>query len=137
MEGWMQRTVISVESDPSSPAGLPLSPAIVAGPFVFVSGQVAVDPHTNRFTGGDTATQTHQVIKNLQGLLERAGSSLADVVKTTVFLTNIDDFPAFNDVYRSYFPSEPPARTTVQAARLLGSFRVEIDAVALLGDADE
>jgi 2-iminobutanoate/2-iminopropanoate deaminase len=135
MEVWMQRTVISIES--SAPGRLPLSPAIVAGPFVFVSGQVAVDPDTNRFTGGDTASQTHQVIKNLRGVLERAGSSLAKVVKTTVFLTDIDDFPAFNEVYRSYFPSEPPARTTVQAARLLGSYTVEIDAIALLSDPGE
>jgi 2-iminobutanoate/2-iminopropanoate deaminase len=135
MEVWMQRTVISMES--SSPGGLPLSPAIVAGPFVFVSGQVAVDPDTNQFTGGDTASQTHQVIKNLSAVLERAGSSLSNVVKTTVFLADIEDFPAFNEVYRSYFVSEPTARTTVQVARLLGSYSVEIDAVALLGDPGE
>lgn len=128
----MKRQAITIES--SSRDKLPLSPAIVAGDFVFVSGQVAVDPETNRFTGGDTAAQTRQVIKNLRGVLERAGSSLDRVVKVSVFLTNIDDFAAFNEVYRSYFAAEPPARTTVQAGRLLGSYTVEIDAIAIAGE---
>lgn len=101
---------------------------------MFVSGQVAVDPDTNQFTGGDTAAQTHQVIKNLRRVLERAGSSLDRVVKTSVFLTDINDFAAFNEVYRTYFPAEPPARTTVQVGRLLASYTVEIDAIALLGE---
>lgn len=126
----MDRKAVTI----AAPGKLPLSPAIVAGDFVFVSGQVAVDPDTNQFTGGDTAAQTHQVIKNLRGVLEGAGSSLDRVVKTSVFLTDINDFAAFNEVYRTYFPTEPPARTTVQAGRLLGSYTVEIDAIALLGE---
>jgi 2-iminobutanoate/2-iminopropanoate deaminase len=124
----MKKEVIAIGS--SSPGKLPLSPAMGAGPFIFLSGQVAVDRSTSKFTGGDTPAQTHQILKNIEGLLEAAGSSLDQVVKVTAYLENIKDFAAFNDVYRTYFPSRPPARTTVQAT-LIPPYGVEIDVIAL------
>jgi 2-iminobutanoate/2-iminopropanoate deaminase len=131
----MKRRVIS--AGPKPIGNLPLSPAVCAGPLVFVSGQVAVAPETSQFTGGDAVAQTHQVMKNLQQLLAVAGSSLDRVVKVTAYLTDIADFPAFNDAYRSYFASEPPARSTVQVARLVGPYSVEIDVIALIGEEPE
>jgi 2-iminobutanoate/2-iminopropanoate deaminase len=110
---------------------LPLSPGIRAGSFVFVSGQVAIDPVTSEFVAGSTADQTHTVLKNLQAVLEAAGTSLDAVVKTTVYLTDLKDFPAFNDVYRKYFAADPPARSTVEVSRLVGQCKVEIDAIAI------
>ena len=124
----MNKQVITVGS--SSASNLPLSPGIAAGPFVFLSGQVAVDTSTSRFTEGDTAAQTHQIMRNITALLAAAGSSLEQVVKVTVYLADIDDFAAFNAVYRTYFPSEPPARTTIQA-KLIPPYGVEIDVIAI------
>lgn len=109
----------------------PYSQAIVAGGLVFASGQIPIDPRTGEFVEGGVAEQTEQVLRNLSALLEAAGSGLGRVVKTTVFLADMNDFAAMNEVYSRYFKTEPPARSTVQAARLPRDARVEIDAVAL------
>lgn len=110
----------------------PYSQAIKAGGFVFVSGQIPTDPRTGQFVEGGVAEQTEQVLKNLSEILEAAGSSLGQVVKTTVFLADMSEFAAMNDVYGTYFTADPPARATVAAAGLPRNARVEIDAVALV-----
>lgn len=117
----------------NAPAALgPYSQAIKVGEFVYASGQVAIDPSTGEFIGGGIAEQTDRVLKNLSAVLEAAGSSLDQVVKTLVFLADMDDFAAMNEVYARFFPADPPARSTVQAARLPKDARIEIEAVAVL-----
>jgi len=124
----MKKQVVVVGS--AKAGSLPLSPGIAAGNFVFLSGQVAVDRSTSRFTEGDATAQTHQIMKNVAALLEAAGSSLEQVVKVTAYLADINDFAAFNTAYRTYFPSDPPARTTIQAT-LIPPYGVEIDVIAI------
>lgn len=126
----MNRTVTT--SGAPKPIG-PYSQAVLAGGFVFLSGQGALDPATNRLIEGDIAEQTERVFQNLKAVLEASGSSLGQVVKTTVFLKDLNDFPKMNEVYARYFPENPPARTTVQAARLPLDILVEIDAIASAG----
>ena len=126
------KQIVATEQAPKAIG--PYSQAIKAGGFVFTSGQVAFDPRTMEFVSGGIAEQTEQVLRNLSAVLEAAGTGLERVVKTTVFLANMDDFAAMNEVYGRYFTSEPPARSTVQAARLPRDARVEIEAVALAGD---
>jgi 2-iminobutanoate/2-iminopropanoate deaminase len=109
----------------------PYSQAIRANGFVFISGQIALDPKTNQIVEGDIRVQTERVLENLKRIVEAAGSSLDRVVKTTVFLKDMDDFAAMNEVYARYFSSEPPARSTVEVARLPRDVRVEIDLIAL------
>ena len=109
----------------------PYSQAVKAGEFLFASGQIPIDPNTGEFVAGGIAEQTEQVLKNLSAVLEAAGSSLERVVKTTVFLVDMAEFVAMNEVYGRYFKNQPPARATVQAARLPRDARVEIEAVAL------
>ena len=117
----------------NAPAALgPYSQAIKVGEFVYTSGQVALDPATGEFLGGGIAEQTERVLKNIAAVLEAAGSSLDQVVKTLVFLADMDDFSAMNEVYGKFFTGAPPARSTVQAARLPKDARVEIEAVALI-----
>jgi 2-iminobutanoate/2-iminopropanoate deaminase len=117
----------------SAPAALgPYSQAIKVGEFVYTSGQVAIDPATGEFIGGGIAEQTERVLKNVAAVLEAAGSSLDQVVKTLVFLADMDDFTAMNEVYAKFFTGAPPARSTVQAARLPKDARVEIEAVAVV-----
>lgn len=99
---------------------------------MYTSGQIAIDPATGEFMGGGIAEQTDRVLRNVSALLEAAGSSLDQVVKTLVFLIDMDDFAAMNEVYGKFFPGAPPARSTVQAARLPKDARVEIEAVALV-----
>ena len=117
----------------NAPAAIgPYSQAVSAGGFVFASGQIPIDPRTGEFVPGGIAEQTEQVLRNLSAVLEAAGSSLAEVVKTTVFLADMSDFAAMNEVYGRYFSKDaPPARATVQAARLPRDARVEIDVIAL------
>jgi 2-iminobutanoate/2-iminopropanoate deaminase len=116
----------------AAPAAIgPYSQAVIAGGFVFVSGQIPIDPTTGEFVPGGVAEQTEQVMRNLASILAAAGSSILDVVKTTVFLADMGDFAAMNEVYGRYFPEDPPARATVQAARLPRDARVEIEVVAL------
>jgi 2-iminobutanoate/2-iminopropanoate deaminase len=109
----------------------PYSHAVRAGGFLFLSGQIPLDPVTNELISGGVAEQTERVLENLKAILEVAESSLDLVVKTTVYLKNINDFPAMNEVYARYFPADPPARSTVEVARLPQDARVEIDVVAL------
>ena len=110
----------------------PYSQAIKAGGFLFASGQVALDPATNEFVTGDVAQQTERALENVKGILEAAGCSLHKVVKTTVFLKNMNDFAAMNAVYAKYFSSAPPARSTVEVARLPKDALVEIEVIATL-----
>jgi len=109
----------------------PYSQAVRAGNLIFASGQIPIDPATGQFVPGGVAEQTEQVLKNLRALFEAAGVGLAQVVKTTVFLADMNDFTAMNEVYGRYFSEAPPARATVQAARLPRDARVEIEAIAV------
>jgi 2-iminobutanoate/2-iminopropanoate deaminase len=109
----------------------PYSQAIRTNGFVFASGQIPIDPKTGEFVAGGIAEQTEQAIKNLSHVLEAAGSDLNRVVKTTVFLVDMGEFAAMNEVYGRFFSEEPPARATVAAARLPRDARVEIEAIAL------
>jgi 2-iminobutanoate/2-iminopropanoate deaminase len=111
----------------------PYSQAVVANGFVFTSGQIPTDPSTDQFAEGGIREQTEQVLRNLSKVLEAAGTSLGRVVKTTVFLADMNDFAAMNEVYGRFFTENPPARSTVEAARLPRDARVEIDVVALAG----
>jgi 2-iminobutanoate/2-iminopropanoate deaminase len=116
-----------------APAAIgPYSQAIRAGDFLFVSGQIPLDPATATLVDGDVAAQTHRVLRNLGAILQEAGASFQHVVKTTVYLADMSEFGAMNEVYASYFPAPPPARATIQAARLPRDVRVEIDLVAYL-----
>jgi len=123
------RDVISTNDGPQAIG--PYSQAIRANGFVFVSGQVAIDPATQQVVGGDVAGQTERVLKNLAAILKAAGSGLDKVVRSTVFLKNMGDFAAMNGVYGRYFTSTPPARSTVEVARLPKDVLVEIDVIAL------
>ena len=111
----------------------PYSQAIKAGGFLFASGQIPIDPQTGQFVAGGIAEQTEQVIKNLSAVLEAGGSDLDQVVKTTVFLADMNEFAAMNEVYGRFFSVNPPARATVEAARLPRDARVEIEAIAIAG----
>jgi 2-iminobutanoate/2-iminopropanoate deaminase len=123
------REVISTSDAPKAIG--PYSQAIRANGFVFVSGQVAIDPATQQVIEGGVSAQTERVIKNLSGILEAAGGALDKVVRSTVFLKNMSDFAAMNEVYGKYFSAEPPARSTVEVARLPKDVLVEIDVIAL------
>ena len=121
-----------VISTPAAPKAIgPYSQAIRASGFVFVSGQVAIDPGTQLVIEGDVAVQTERVIQNLSAILNAAGSGLQMVVRSTVFLKNMGDFAAMNEVYGKHFTGAPPARSTVEAARLPKDVLVEIDVIAL------
>ncbi len=109
----------------------PYSQAVKANGFVFVSGQVAIDPVTNTLLSGDVGFQTDRVLKNVVGILQAAGTSLDKVVRSTVFLKNMNDFVAMNEVYGRYFQTAAPARSTVEVARLPKDVLVEIDVIAL------
>lgn len=110
----------------------PYSQAVRAGNLVFASGQIPIDPATGEFVAGGIAEQTEQVLRNLTAVFEAAGTGLDQVVKTTVFLANMDDFAVMNEVYGRFFGGEPPARATVEAARLPRDARVEIEAIAVV-----
>jgi 2-iminobutanoate/2-iminopropanoate deaminase len=123
------REVIATDNAPKAIG--PYSQAIRAAGLVFTSGQVAIDPATQQVVLGDISVQTERVMKNLSGLLQAAGTSFDKVLRCTVFLKSMGDFAAMNEVYGRYFPAAPPARTTVEAARLPKDVLVEIDVVAL------
>ena len=123
------REVIATKDGPQAIG--PYSQAIKANGFVFVSGQVAIDPLNQQIVAGDVAVQTERVCKNLAGILKAAGTSLDKVVRSTVFLKNMNDFAAMNEVYGRHFTSAPPARSTVEVARLPKDVLVEIDVIAL------
>jgi 2-iminobutanoate/2-iminopropanoate deaminase len=123
------REVIATNDGPKAIG--PYSQAIKANGFVFLSGQIALDTGTQQLISGDVGAQTERVLQNLAGILKAAGSSLQQVVKTTVFLKNMSDFAAMNEVYGRYFTEAPPARSTVEVARLPKDVLVEIDVIAL------
>jgi 2-iminobutanoate/2-iminopropanoate deaminase len=123
------KEIISTENAPGAIG--PYSQAIKANGMVFCSGQIPLDPATGEFVSDDVSEQTHQVFKNLRAVLEAAGASLNSVVKTTVFLADMNDFAAMNAVYGEYFSENKPARATVEAARLPRDAKVEIECIAL------
>ena len=128
----MSREIISTDAAPRAIG--PYSQAVRAGGFLFLSGQIALDPRTEQLVGSDIKQQTRRVLENAKALLQAAGSSLNRVVKCTVFLADMNDFGAMNEEYGSFFQEEPPARTTVAASRLPRGALVEIDVIALAGE---
>jgi 2-iminobutanoate/2-iminopropanoate deaminase len=128
-------TVKQIVRTEAAPGAIgPYSQAVVAGGLVFASGQIPIDPATGQFVEGGVAEQTRQVLRNLSEVLGAAGTGLERVVKTTVFLADMNDFAEMNETYAEFFGEEPPARSTVQAARLPRDARVEIDVIALAGE---
>ncbi|MDX1688896.1 MAG: RidA family protein [Candidatus Promineifilaceae bacterium] len=125
----MPKEIVSTENAPAAVG--PYSQAVRTGNLVYTAGQVPLDPETGKMVEGDIQTQVEQALHNLQAVLEAAGSSLDQVIKTTVFLQNMDDFAAMNEVYAGFFSGEPPARSAVEVARLPLGALVEIEAVAL------
>lgn len=126
------RRAIQTEAAPAAIG--PYSQAVRAGDLVFCSGQIPLDPASGSIVGeGDVVAQTHQVMKNLQAVLEAAESGFDRVLKTTIYLTDLDDFVKVNEAYASYFSADPPARATVQVSRLPKGARVEIDAIGRCG----
>ncbi|MGH9793921.1 MAG: RidA family protein [Candidatus Acidiferrales bacterium] len=123
------KQAISTDRGPSAIG--PYSQAIKANGFLFVSGQIPLDPASGKLIDGDVRKQTERVLENLKGIVEAAGSALDRVVKTTVYLKDIGDFAAMNETYARYFASNPPARATVEVARLPRDVRVEIELIAL------
>lgn len=122
-----------VSTDRAPKAIGPYSQAVVANGFAFLSGQIPIDPETNQLIQGDVVAQTVRVLENLKIVLEACGSSLERVVKTTVFVKDLSEFAVINETYARYFPENPPARATVEAARLPRDVRVEIECVAEVG----
>jgi 2-iminobutanoate/2-iminopropanoate deaminase len=127
--GGFMREVIATKDGPQAIG--PYSQAIKANGMVFVSGQVAIDPATQQVISGDVSVQADRVLKNLSAILKAAGSGLEKVIRSTVFLKNMNDFSAMNEVYGKYFSTQPPARSTVEVARLPKDVLVEIDVIAL------
>jgi 2-iminobutanoate/2-iminopropanoate deaminase len=121
----------SIRTDRAPEAIGPYTQAVKANGMVFASGQIPLDPETMQIVEGDIRVQTERVLTNLKAVLEAAGTSLDRVVKTTVYLSDMNDFTAMNEVYSAYFAANRPARSTVQAARLPRDARVEIDVIAL------
>jgi 2-iminobutanoate/2-iminopropanoate deaminase len=124
------KNIVSTEKAPAAIG--PYSQAVKTDGFVFTSGVIPVDPATGKVVDGQITEQATQVMENLTSVLDAAGSSLAQVVKTTCFLANLDDFATFNGIYGSYFDTDPPARSTVQVARLPLGVLVEVECVALV-----
>src|SRR5438552_4245721 len=128
----MERTQINTNQAPAALG--PYNQAIRCGQFVYTSGQIALDPASSELVGGDVQAQTHRVLQNMQAVLNSAGTSLASVIKTTVFLSRMSDFQAMNAVYATYFNGLTPARTTVAVAELPRQALVEIECIALIED---
>jgi 2-iminobutanoate/2-iminopropanoate deaminase len=123
------REIITAEKGPKAIG--PYSQAVKANGFIFTAGQVALDPVTGQMAQGGIAAETARVLENLKAVVEAAGSSLAQAVKVTVYLKDMNDFAAMNEVYARYFPKNPPARSTIEAVRLPRDARVEMDLIAL------
>jgi 2-iminobutanoate/2-iminopropanoate deaminase len=126
----LMKEIIQTERGPK-PIG-PYSQAIRANQFLFLSGQTPLDPKTGEMTGTDVRQQTERILENIKGILEAGGATLLHVVKSTVFLKDMNDFAAMNEVYGRYFPAAPPARSTVQVARLPKDALVEIEVIAAI-----
>ncbi len=122
-----------ITSPGAAPAIGPYSPAIRAGQFLFLSGQIPLDPATGQIVTGDTRAQTVRVLENIGELLKAGGADFSNVVRTTIFLADLGDFAAVNEIYATYFSAPYPARATVQVARLPRDVKVEIDAIAVVG----
>ena len=130
----MPRKALGIVVAEGAPKAIgPYSQAVVVDGMVYTAGQIALDPETGGIVGKTTPEQAEQVFKNLGAILKAAGSGLDLVVKTTVYLVDLADFPAMNEVYAKYFPTHKPARSTIQAAALPRAVRVEIDAIAQVG----
>ena len=129
----MEKQVVRTEAAPAPFQGAPYSQAIRAGDFIFVSGQLALRPDHAEIVSDSIAEQTEQVFANLRAILEEAGSELGRLVKTTVYLTDLGDFAAMNEVYAKHVGAEPPARATIEVSALPSGAKVEIEAVALAG----
>lgn len=127
----MRKQIISTSEAPQAIG--PYSQAVRVGELVFLSGQIPLDPQTGQIVAGDTAAQTRRVMENLGAVLRAAGASFAEVVRATIYLVDLADFAQVNEVYGSYFPTEPPARATVQVAALPRGVAVEIDLIARVG----
>ncbi len=125
------KKIISTDRAPKAIG--PYSQAVVVNGMAFLSGQIPLDPATNTLIEGDVVAQTVRVLENMKIVLEACGSSLAQVVKTTVFVKDLGEFAAINETYSRYFPENPPARSTVEAARLPRDVRVEIECIAVVG----
>ncbi len=126
----MKREIVSTTNAPGAIG--PYSQAVKTDTMVYVSGQLAMDPETLELVGGDVQDETRKVLQNLQAVLEAADTSLSKVVKTTVFISDMNDFPKINEVYAEFFAESPPARACVEVSRLPKDARVEIEATALL-----
>jgi 2-iminobutanoate/2-iminopropanoate deaminase len=126
----MQRATVSTTDAPAAIG--PYSQAVRAGNLLFVSGQLPLDPATGQFVAGDIAAMTRQIFTNIQAVLSAAGTSLDKIVKTTVFLADLEDFQAMNGAYAEFFSADPPARSTVQVARLPRDARIEIEVIAIV-----
>jgi 2-iminobutanoate/2-iminopropanoate deaminase len=126
----MERRVVHTNKVP--PAKVPLSQAIKVGGWVFASGQLGMDPKSGRLVEGGIKAETRQVCENLKAVLEAAGSSLTKVAKVTIYMADLRELMPMNEVFSSYFPDDPPARTTFQAAALIAGARIEIEAIATL-----
>ncbi len=127
----MKRTIVATKEAPAAIGPYSQAVAVLNG-FIFTSGQIPLDPSTGGIVDGDIKAQTRRVLENIRAVLVAAGSGMEHVVKTTVYLTDLGEFAAMNEVYGSFFSSTPPARTTVQVARLPRDARVEIDAIAVV-----
>lgn len=127
----MNSKIISTDQAPAAIG--PYSQGVVAeGSFIFTAGQIPINPKTGELVQGDIQTQSRQVLDNLKAVLEASGAGLENVVKTTVFLSDMNDFAAMNEIYAEYFPQNPPARSAVQVARLPKDVRIEIECVAVV-----
>ncbi|CUT01196.1 endoribonuclease L-PSP [Candidatus Kryptobacter tengchongensis] len=127
--GKVEKKIVYTEKAPK-PVG-PYSQAVIAGDFIFTAGQIPIDPKTNQVVQGDIKEQTKQVLENLKAVLEASGATFDDVVKVTVYMRDLNEFSAMNEIYSEYFKNSPPARTTVEVSRLPRDVKVEIDLIAV------
>jgi len=131
--GKMEKKVVFTEKAPK-PIG-PYSQAIIAGNLIFTAGQIPIDPATNQVVQGNIKEQTRRVLENLRAILESVGATFDDVVKVTIYMKDLNEFSAMNEVYSEYFKNSPPARTTVEVSRLPRDVRIEIDLIAIVKQA--
>jgi 2-iminobutanoate/2-iminopropanoate deaminase len=131
----MKKKVIQTEKAPKAFA--PYSQAIQAGDFIFLSGQIPINPATGEIIEGDIRQQTRQVLENIKGILESQGLRMEDVVKATIFLTDMGNFNQVNEIYATYFPPPPPARSTIEVSKLARNVGVEIEAIALVHEGEK
>jgi len=130
-----EKTIVETSEAPSAIG--PYSQAVVVGELVFLSGQIALDPESGEMVGGDMEARTTRVMENMRAVLAAVGLSFDHLVRTTIFLKDMDDFEVVNRVYGGYFDNAPPARATVEVARLPKNARVEIDGIAVIPDDDD